>query len=293
MAGSLLGPVPERGFHLKIATLGSGSRGNSVLVESNSTRILVDAGFSGSELARRLADLGRRPEEIDAVVVTHEHRDHTAGIGVAARRWGWPLFMTERTAEACDGLLRGQESIEHFPAGSRFRIGSLEIHAVPTCHDAADPVAVTIREQESGLLAGVATDLGRATAPVRAAMTGCHFLVLEANHDEVRLREAPYPWSLKQRIGGSRGHLSNHLAGDFAKELMHPEMGGILLAHLSQECNDPRLARATVGGALRKRGYRGRIGVAGQTRPSASVEIGELVARALGTGPQLSLFGGR
>ncbi len=275
---------------MRVATLGSGSRGNSVLVESGTTRILVDAGFSGSELARRLAELGRRPEEIDAVVVTHEHRDHTAGIGVAARRWGWPLFMTERTAESCDGLLRGQESIEFFPAETRFRIGSLEIHTVPTCHDAADPVAVTIRERESGLLAGVATDLGRATAPVRAALAGCHFLVLEANHDEVRLKEAPYPWSLKQRIGGSRGHLSNHLAGELAQELMHPELGGILLAHLSQECNDPRLAESTVRNALKKTDYRGRVSIASQDRPSAPAEISELVARALGRGPQLSLF---
>jgi phosphoribosyl 1,2-cyclic phosphodiesterase len=277
---------------LRIATLGSGSRGNSVLVESASTRILVDAGFSGSELARRLAELGRRPEEIDAVVVTHEHRDHTAGIGVAARRWGWPLFMTERTAEACDGLLRGQESVEHFPAETRFRIGNLEVHAVPTCHDAADPVAVTIRESESGLLAGVATDLGRATTPVRAAMAGCHFLVLEANHDEVRLREAPYPWSVKQRIGGSRGHLSNHLAGELARELMHPELGGILLAHLSQECNEPALARTTVRRSLRQTGYVGGISVADQARPSEPVDVAALVARALGKGTQISLFGG-
>jgi phosphoribosyl 1,2-cyclic phosphodiesterase len=278
---------------LRIATLGSGSRGNSVLIESGSTRILVDAGFSGSELARRLVELGLRPEQIDAVVVTHEHRDHTAGIGVAARRWGWPLFMTERTAEACDGLLRGQETLEFFPAESRFRIGSLEIHAVPTCHDAVDPVAVTIRERETGLLAGVATDLGRATAPVRAALAGCHFLILEANHDEIRLREAPYPWSLKQRIGGSRGHLSNHLAGELAQELMHPELGGILLAHLSQECNDPRLAETTVRGALRTTEYRGGIGVAGQARPTPPAEVSDLVARALGKGPQLSLFSGR
>jgi phosphoribosyl 1,2-cyclic phosphodiesterase len=278
---------------LRIATLGSGSRGNSVLVESGSTRILVDAGFSGSELSRRLAELGRRPEEIDAVVVTHEHRDHTAGIGVAARRWGWPLYMTERTAAACDDLLRGKESIEFFPAECRFRIGGLEIHAVPTCHDAADPVAVTIREPESGLLAGVATDLGRATAPVKAALAGCHFLILEANHDEIRLREAPYPWSLKQRIGGSRGHLSNQLAGELAQELMHPELGGILLAHLSQECNDPRLAKSTVGGALRKTEFRGGIGVAGQARPSAPANVSELVARALGKEAQLSLFGSR
>ena len=275
---------------MRVVSLGSGSRGNSVFIETATTRVLIDAGFSGSELARRLSALRRTPEQIDAVVVTHEHRDHTAGIGIAARRWGWPLLMTPGTADACDGLLRGGESIELFPSETRFRIGDLEIHAVPTCHDAAEPVAVTVLEVESGLRVGVATDLGRATAPVRAALAGCNFLVLEANHDELRLREAPYPWSLKQRIGGSRGHLSNHLAGELAREIVHPGLGGILLAHLSQECNDPRLARTTVRDALAGCGFRGPVTVAGQDEPSAPVDVEALVTRDGRRAPQLSLF---
>jgi len=275
---------------LKIASLGSGSRGNAVYIESASTRILVDAGFSGSELARRLGALGRDPSDVDAVVVTHEHRDHTAGIGVAARRWGWPLFMTTGTAVACEDLLRGGEETQIFESESRFQIGDLEIHAVPTCHDAADPVAVTVTETGSALKAAVATDLGRATTPVRAALTGCHYLVLEANHDEVRLRDAPYPWSLKQRIGGSRGHLSNHLAGDLAREILHPELGGVLLAHLSQECNDPRLALAAVREATRPAGFRGTVEVAGQNEAGPLTDISELVGQVAGRGTQLSLF---
>lgn len=277
-------------FGLRIASLGSGSRGNAVLIESDSTRILVDAGFSGSELARRLESLDRDPADVDAVVVTHEHRDHTAGIGIAARRWGWPLFMTTGTAAACETLLRGGEETQIFESETRFRIGDLEIHAIPTCHDAADPVAVTVTETGSALKAAVATDLGRATMPVRAALAGCHYLVLEANHDEVRLRDAPYPWSLKQRIGGSRGHLSNHLAGDLAREILHPELGGVLLAHLSQECNEPRLALAAVRSAIFPAGYRGVVEVAVQGEAGALKDVADLVGRVSRRGTQLSLF---
>ena len=275
---------------MRVACLGSGSRGNSVYIETASTRVLIDAGFSGAELSRRLSMLQRSPEQIDAVVVTHEHRDHTAGIGVAARRWGWPLLMTPGTADACDGLLRGGETVELFAPESRFRIGDLEVHAFPTCHDAAEPVAITVRGLAGGLRVGVATDLGRATAPVRAALAGCNYLVLEANHDELRLREAPYPWSLKQRIGGSRGHLSNQLAGELAREIVHPALGGILLAHLSQECNDPRLARSTVREALGSSGYRGPVSVAGQDEPSAPVDLEALVTRTRNRAAQLTLF---
>lgn len=278
---------------MKIACLGSGSRGNSVLVEAGGTRILVDAGFSGASLARRLSALDTDPRGIDAVVVTHEHRDHTSGIGVAARRWGWPILLTPGTAEACDGLLRGDERLERFAPESRFRIGSLEVHAFATCHDAAEPVAVTVTEAGSGLTAGIATDLGRATAPVRAALSGCHVLVLEANHDELRLRESPYPWSVKQRIGGSRGHLSNRLAAELARELAHPELGALLLAHLSQECNDPGLALREVRAALRGVGaarFRGSLAVAGQEEPGAPIDV-ERAVRAARRTPQLSLFG--
>ena len=278
---------------MRIASLGSGSRGNAMLIESDSTRILVDAGFSGSEIARRLESLDRDPSGVDAVVVTHEHRDHTAGIGIAARRWGWPLFMTSGTARACEDLLRGGEETQIFSPESRFRIGDLEIHAVPTCHDAADPVAVTVTETGSALKAGVATDLGRATTPVRAALAGCHYLVLEANHDEVRLREAPYPWSLKQRIGGSRGHLSNHLAGELALETLHPELGGVLLAHLSEECNEPRLALSAVRSAIRPAGFRGLVAVAGQHEAGPLLDVSELVGRVSRSGGQLSLFTAR
>ena len=274
---------------MRLACLGSGSRGNSVLVEAGETIVLVDAGFSGSELERRLARLGVEPERVAAVIVTHEHRDHTSGVGVAARRWGWPLHMTRATADACATLLRGEEELTFHARDARFSLGDLRVQLVPTCHDASDPVAVHLTCSRSGLRAGVATDIGRATTAVRAAFRDCHFLVLEANHDEVRLREARYPWSVKQRIGGSRGHLSNRLAGELAAELHHPLLGGILLAHLSEECNQEDAARAEVERTLRTLRFRGRVAVASQDEPSEWFDVARLSDHAA-NGAQLALF---
>lgn len=276
---------------MRVAALGSGSRGNSLLVEAGETRVLVDAGLSGRQIARRLEALQIDPASVAAIVVTHEHRDHTRGIGVAARRWGWPLYMSRRTAVSCRDLLSGEEEIRTFEREAAFRIGRLEVRAFLTSHDAADPLAVTLAEPLSGLKLGIATDLGRPTGPVRAALRGCHFLVLEANHDDLLLREGPYPWPVKHRIGGSRGHLSNRMAAQLAVELHHPELGGILLAHLSQECNDGTLAVRTVAEALASLEYRGLIEVATQERPTRLFDVASLRRRALG-GEQLPLFGG-
>lgn len=274
---------------MKVASLGSGSGGNSLLVEGGGSRILVDAGFSGAQLERRLGQLDVEPREIRAVVVTHEHRDHTSGVGVAARRWGWPLHMSEDTLEACRDLLRGGETVTTFRSEEPFRVDELEVRPFLTCHDAADPLAVTVTDRRGGFKLGVATDLGRPTAPVRHALAGCHFLVLEANHDEVLLRDGPYPWPLKERIGGSRGHLSNRTAAELAAGLVHAELAGVLLAHLSRENNEPELARGAVAEVLRAEGYAGPVEVAEQDRPSRLFDVAELVARR-SAGPQLDLF---
>lgn len=276
---------------MHVAALGSGSRGNSLLVEARETRILVDAGLSGRQIERRLATLDIEPESVAAIVVTHEHRDHTSGVGVAARRWGWPLYMSHRTATACRSLLSGEEEIRTFEREATFRIGGLEVHAFLTSHDAADPLAITVREVQSDLKVGIATDLGRPTGPVRSALRDCHFLVLEANHDDLLLRDGPYPWSVKERIGGSRGHLSNRMAAELAVELHHPELGGILLAHMSEACNDGPLALRTVSEALTGTEYRGLIDVATQERPTPLYDVAALRSRVL-DGEQLHLFAG-
>ncbi len=267
---------------MKVCALGSGSRGNSTLIEAGETRILVDAGFSARDLARRLEVVGVSPESIAAVVITHDHGDHTRGAGVFARRHGVPVYLTEPTRAACAKLFRGTETLVSYRASFSFTIGSLRVEPFITVHDAADPVAVAVVDRNTGTRVGVATDLGRPTEQVRMALQRADFLILEANHDEELLHSSAYPWSVRRRISSSHGHLSNHAAAQFALELLHPRLAGVLLAHLSEECNRPALAMEVVGGALRGAGFEGFLDVAHQAEPSAFFEIEELRRR---TGP--------
>jgi phosphoribosyl 1,2-cyclic phosphodiesterase len=273
---------------MKVAVLGSGSAGNSVLVSAGETRLLIDAGFSARSLADRLEQLGVSPDSITGIVVTHDHGDHTRGMGVFARRHGTPLHLTERTREACSKLLTGDERVVEYRPGAPFTVRNLRVESFYTVHDAADPVGISIVDERSGIRVGVATDLGRPTAQIRHALSGCDFLVLEANHDDVMLRTGPYPAAVKQRIASSHGHLSNQAAAQLAVELLHPRLAGVVLAHLSRECNRPFLAERVVGDALRKAGWEGHLEVAMQDRPTQLLDIEKLRFR---TGPiQLSLL---
>jgi phosphoribosyl 1,2-cyclic phosphodiesterase len=273
---------------VKVAVLGSGSAGNAILVETGATRVLVDAGFSGRDLARRLESMGRDPDAIDAIVITHDHGDHTRGMGVYARRHGTPLYLTEPTRAACAKLLRGGETILAYRAAHRFAIGDLDVHPFVTAHDAADPVGIALEDRTTGCRLGVATDLGRPTAGIRHALGQCHALVLEANHDEVLLHQAPYPASVKARIASSHGHMSNDAAAQFASELLHDELCVVILAHLSAESNDPRLAHEAVRRVLEPAGYRGLLTVAKQDRPTDIYDLVPLRARHAPS--QLPLF---
>lgn len=267
---------------MRIGVLGSGSDGNSTLVEAGGTRILVDAGFSGKSLERRLDLLGVEPGNIDAIVITHDHGDHTRGAGIFSRRHDVDVFITRRTLAACKRMFRGPERMHEYRPGQAFTIGDLRVEPFLTVHDAADPVGVALVDRKTEARVGIATDLGRPTTQVRHALKRCDFLVLEANHDDMLLRTGPYPWSVKRRIASSHGHLSNRAAARFAVELMHPRLAGVLLAHLSVECNDCDLAHNTVGTALERAGYTGYLAVARQDTPTEFLDIEELRLR---TGP--------
>jgi phosphoribosyl 1,2-cyclic phosphodiesterase len=273
---------------VRFTVLGSGSGGNSTLIEADGTRLLVDAGFSARDLARRLDGLGVDPDSLTAIVLTHDHGDHTRGMGVYARRHGTRLHMTARTREACSRLLRGGEQIECYEPGRPFVVGALTVEPFLTVHDAADAVGVAVVDSRRGLRLGIATDLGRPTSQIRHALSACHALVLEANHDEVLLQQAPYPWQVKARIRSSHGHLSNEAAARFALELLHPGLSAVVLAHLSRESNHPDLARRVVGRALRAAGWRGRLEVAAQDHPTGPLDMIEL-QRGAGS-VQLPLF---
>lgn len=274
---------------MKVVVLGSGSGGNATLVEgADGVRVLVDAGFSGRDLEARLRAVGVEPESLSALFITHEHGDHTRGMGVLARRFGLALYLTPITRSACDALLLGREDVREYCSAASLRIGSLEVRPFLTVHDAADPVAVTVRDVLTGDKLGIATDLGRPTATVRAALAECHVLVLEANHDEAMLWRGPYPWSVKQRIASSHGHLSNHASGELARELFHPGLVSVVLAHLSEHCNDGGLASDVVGAVLADLGYAGALTVARQDRPLEPLDVPTI--RRLAAPAQLTLL---
>ena len=268
--------------------LGSGSGGNATLVVGERTRVLIDAGFSARQVVRRLELLGVEPDSVDAIVVTHEHRDHTQGIGVFSRRFGTPLYLTPATRDACASLLKGDEPVRAYAPGTSFHVGELRIDPFLTAHDAVDPVAITVTSGSCGTRLGVATDLGRPTAAIRHALAACDFLILESNYDESLLRTGPYPPSVQARIASSHGHLSNHAAASLALDLLHPGLVGLFLAHLSEKCNCPKLARRVVLGALRSRGWKGYIEVAPQDGPTEMVDVPALRTRR--ENGQLSLF---
>ena len=280
--------LPHYQTFLRVTILGSGSRGNAVLIESAGTRLLVDAGFSGRDLERRLAAVDVDPASLTALLVTHDHGDHTRGMGVAARRWNLPLYLTDLTRNACRTLLDGTEDVRTYSSAEPVEIDGLVVTPFLTVHDAIDPVAVTVTERETGEKLGIATDLGRATAPVRHALQGCDVLVLESNHDEILLRESPYPWSVKARIGGSHGHLSNRAAAELVGELFHDGLCAVVLAHMSEQANDPSLARDVVGYALEKRRFAGMLDVAQQEHPMQPIDVTRL--RKLRLPAQMALF---
>ena len=271
-----------------VTVLGSGSSGNATLVQAADVCILVDAGFSGRDIERRLLAAEVAPESIAGIVITHEHIDHTRGMGVMARRFRIPLYLTDATRQVCAGFLDGSEEVRRYGSTEPFRIGPLEVQPFLTAHDAVDPVAVVVRDVERGHKLGIATDMGRPTSAVRHALRDSHLLVLEANHDDELLWKSSYPWSVKQRIASSHGHLSNRAAAELVRELFAPDLAGVVLAHLSERCNDPGLANDTIGETLEGMGYGGLLSVARQDRPLEPINVAQLLER---TAPQqLSLL---
>lgn len=274
---------------MRVTVLGSGSEGNSTLVEANGVSLLIDAGFSGRDIENRLRSIGVDAKGLDGIFITHDHADHTRGMGVLARRFGLPIYLTDKTRLACRRLLDGSETVRAYSSSTPVRVGDLEVLPFLTVHDAADPIAITVTHLPTGSKLGVATDLGRPTATVRAALHDSHYLVLEANHDDALLWRGPYPWSVKQRIASSHGHLSNRAAAELLRELYHPGLTGVVLAHLSQHCNDAGLARDVIAATLDRLSYGGLLEVARQDVPLDPVDLPTL-RRRTATAEQLTLL---
>jgi phosphoribosyl 1,2-cyclic phosphodiesterase len=258
---------------VRLTVLGSGSRGNAVLLESGADALLVDAGFSLRTLARRLSAARADASRVAGIVVTHDHGDHARGAAAAAAAWRVPVLASAGTLAALGPRLKPGTPTLELPAGGARDCGSFIVRAYPTAHDAADPVMVVVEDRE-GRKVGIACDVGTPTAALRHACRGLDALVLETNHDEVLLRSSAYPPAVRARIAGRGGHLSNREAGLLAAEVAHAGMAVLVLAHLSDRCNTPELAREAVARALEGTAFRGRLMIARQDAPLPPVEVG-------------------
>jgi phosphoribosyl 1,2-cyclic phosphodiesterase len=259
--------------------LGSGSRGNAVVLESGDTRVLVDAGFTPSVLTERLRAVDLAPESIQAVIVTHEHTDHLRGTRVLCERFGWAAYATMGTITASRDLA-GCNPIA-FRAGDGLSIGDMDVLSVKSSHDAAEPVVLVVTSRTSGARTGIAYDLGVATQSVTDALRDLDMLILEANHDELMLHAGPYPASVRARISGRNGHLSNGRAGQLAREVTHKGLRQIVLAHISEKCNTPRTALSDVATAMSRTRFSGRLSAAHQDRIAGPFEPGLRRPRAV------------
>ena len=240
---------------IRVAALGSGSSGNSLLVQSGKTTLLVDCGFTMKETIARMYGLGVTPSEVDAILISHEHGDHVKGVGPLSRKFGLPVWCTHGTYNR----MRDNRfpSVRLFHAHESFAIGDFHVDPFPTPHDAAESCQFVF-EASSTRFANV-TDLGACTPHVKEKLLGVHGLVVECNYDTDMLTNGPYPPSLQARIRSNYGHLGNEQAGNLVNQLDHPDLQYILLGHLSEQNNSDALAMQTMHQYLSERPERVRV----------------------------------
>lgn len=233
---------------MEICSIASGSSGNCICVGTDSCHLLIDAGISGRRIEAGLNSIDLKTAEMQGILVTHEHSDHIQGLGVVARKYGLPMYATAGTIDA---ILRTKsvgkidESLfTEVEPEVPFTIGDLTIEPIAVSHDAAEPVAYKFRQQDKTM--AVMTDLGRYDEQIVEKLKNLDVLFLESNHDVHMLQAGGYPYPLKQRILGDRGHLSNELCGKLLGEVLHDDVKAVFLGHLSKENNYPELAYETV-----------------------------------------------
>ena len=254
-----------------VAPLGSGSAGNSYYFESDGTGILVDAGFGPRETKKRLEQVGRDIEQLQAIVVTHEHYDHIRGAEAISRKFGVPLYLTRGTLDASN-IDRAETKIIIFDNNTTFAIGELNVHACRTIHDAADPACFVI-EARDGTRVGLASDLGYVDPAVLQHLQDCDGLFFESNHDLDMLRMGTYPWSLKRRIMSRFGHLSNDDSMSAVQRMIGADSKMLCLIHLSQKNNHEKIVRDMAARLLAKTGVQLELGIAQQFQPTGLFEV--------------------
>lgn len=242
--------------------LASGSKGNCIYVGSNETKILIDAGISGKAIKERLKEIDVSVEEIDAILITHDHIDHILGLKVLAYKLGIPIFANQETAKGIVNHFHDCPKFKIFSTGETFEFGDLEIHPFSIQHDTLDPVAFTIKTDSLKL--GFCADLGFVTTLVENQLKDCDYLYVEANHQPSMVLASPRHASYKQRVLGRTGHLSNEACGKLLTNVAHSNLKHVHLAHLSSECNSPETALSVTQGILAEQGMKLNISIAPQ-----------------------------
>lgn len=246
--------------------LASGSKGNCLYFGTKKTKILIDAGISGRATKHKLEKLGIELDQIQAILISHDHTDHIQGLKTLAFRYGIPVLANTETAKGIYGTFRECPKFKIFTTGEAFSFGDIEIHPFSIQHDTVDPVAFTLKID--GIKIGVCTDLGYPTTLVKTHLKECDYLVVEANHEPSMVHACPRPMVYKQRVLGRSGHLSNESCGELLSEVMHDGLKHVHLAHLSQECNSPQTALERV---KEKIGERVPVKIAPQNELAESV----------------------
>jgi phosphoribosyl 1,2-cyclic phosphodiesterase len=256
---------------VEICVLGSGSGGNCTFVGTSRTRLLIDAGFSMKETARRLASINIPLESINAIVISHEHSDHIHGVETLTRNLNIPVYIAPPALDAMR-IDAGKHRFEFIQAGGAFTIGEIEIYPFSIPHDSVEPLAFRI--EAAGIKISVVTDLGYIPQLVKQRVAGSHCLIFEANHDLEMLKVGPYPWFVKQRVMSRHGHLSNEATARFLEEDFDGMAEHVLLAHISQKNNHPEIVRMSMIEAFEKRGLpTEKIQLTSQSEPSPLIRF--------------------
>lgn len=261
---------------LKFCSLYSGSSGNSLFVQNNNTKILIDAGVSGKKIIEALDSIDINPNEIDAILITHEHSDHVQSVGTFSKKFNIPVYANSKTWSKIpkEAEKINNDNIFTFKTSEDFVVGDLVIHPFKTPHDAIESCGFNIFDGKTKI--SIATDLGHVTPEIKSCLKGSKFALLESNYEPEVLRICSYPSLLKSRIAGSNGHLSNNMAGQVISDLIESGLSTVILGHLSKESNFPEMAYETVLSELENRKFkRGTIdlSVASRFEPSKLIEI--------------------
>ncbi|VAX15239.1 Metal-dependent hydrolases of the beta-lactamase superfamily I [hydrothermal vent metagenome] len=254
---------------IRFCVLGSGSSGNCIYISNGDSAILLDAGFSGKEIMSRMNDAGLDPGTVRAVVVTHEHIDHSRSAGIMSRKLKIPVYMNEKTHARVSRSIGVLHELEIFDVGDGFEVAGLVAESFAIPHDASDPCAFLFRS--NGTRMAVITDSGSISTVMEDKVRDVDYLVVEANHNREMLMAGPYPWELKQRVSSRMGHLSNEQCAEFLKNAISPKLQGVTFAHLSETNNNPHLVRQMAEDELS--GHNIEFRIAAQSRPEKVVVI--------------------